>query len=235
MEDDAIFMDRALATGGLDGPDVHGRKRTFLGVRGTGGVAPELWRDGREMLRYERSRRYHVTNDTRLNYGARSAKCSGAAPRPIMARRVHLFFGTDHPKLLNAIYLKTDADAFFAGAPPSSLLTNLRPGLTCAARFGIDPRPEHQRFVRAARIGGAPTAAVLAFRERCHGRAGRARLPARFERALLEAVDASINEAAVHAAAHGDVLVGCAVAASTGNDWAPGAAPVILVKKPNKL
>ena len=37
--------------------------------------------------------------------------------------------------------------------------------------------------------------------------------------ALLEAVDASVNEAAVHAAAHGDVLVGCAVAASTGNDW----------------
>ena len=217
VEDDAVFMDRALATGGLDGPDIHGKKRTFLGVRGTGGVAPELWRDGREMLRYERSRRYHVTNDTRLNYGARSAKAA-ALRHALSWRVVSIFSSTDHPKLLNAIYLKTDPDAFFAGAPPSSLLTNLRPGLTCAARFGIDPRPEHQRFVRAARIGGAPTAAVLAFRrDATAARAARVFLHA--SNALLEAVDASVNEAAVHAAAHGDVLVGCAVAASTGNDW----------------
>ena len=43
---DATFMEGALSTGGLDGPDINGKKRTFLGVRGTGGVAPELWRTG---------------------------------------------------------------------------------------------------------------------------------------------------------------------------------------------
>ena len=128
-----------------------------------------------------------MTNDTRLNYGARSAKQRRCAT--LYHGASSPYFLTDHPKLLNAIYLKTDADAFFAGAPPSSLFMDLRPGLTCAARFGIDPRPEHQRFVRAARIGGAPTAAVWLFRrDATAARAARVFLHA--SNALLEAVDA---------------------------------------------
>ena len=115
------------------------------------------------MLKYERSRRRrNATADTRLKYGARTARA--ASLRHMCTWRVVLAFAsTTHPKLRSARFLKTDADAFFFGAPPSSLLMNLQEGLTCAVRHGIDPRGEHQRFVRESQIGGAPTSAVLAF------------------------------------------------------------------------
>ena len=215
---DAAFMEGALSTGGLDALDINGRKRTFLGVRGTGGVAPELWRTPLDMLKYERSRRRrNATADTRLKHGARTARA--ASLRHMCMWRVALAFAsTTHPKLWNARFLKTDADAFFAGSPPASLLMNLQEGLTCAVRHGIDPRGEHQRFVREAHVGGAPTSAVLAFKVgKAASDAARVFLAA--AELLLADLDAATNRAAVHAAAHGDVLLGCAVAAATGNEW----------------
>ena len=44
---DADFLARATAPGGADGPDVAGAPRGFIGVRGTGGIAPEVWTPAR--------------------------------------------------------------------------------------------------------------------------------------------------------------------------------------------
>ena len=189
----------------LPGRARHGRRRSRTLARRPRDAAlravEALSRDERHALELRRPQR----------------ESRGAAPRFIMARRLHIF-GYGPPEASQCNIPQDRRRRVLRGRAAVLLLMDLRPGPTCAARFGIDPRPEHQRFVRAARIGGAPTAAVLAFRrDATAARAARVFLHA--SNALLEAVDAAVNEAAVHAAAHGDVLVGCAVAASTGNDW----------------